>query len=77
MDKHRKRPAKKVRATLTVPEFADLVGISLANAYTEVRSGRVPHIRISPKRIVIPRVAVDRWLETCAGTYPAPIAAAV
>jgi excisionase family DNA binding protein len=62
---------KKERPTMTVIEFADLVGISKTNAYNEVRAGRVPNIRIGAKRIVIPRAAVYRWLETCAGTYPA------
>ena len=50
------------RLTFTVEEFAAAVGIGRNLAYDSVRSGAVPHIRVG-RRILIPRVAVDRWLS--------------
>jgi excisionase family DNA binding protein len=55
---------KPARATVTVEEFADMVGISRFSAYRELRDGNVPHLRIG-KRIVIPKAALNRWLENC------------
>ena len=50
------------RLTLTVEEFAHAVGIGRNLAYDSVKSGEVPHIRVG-RRILIPRVAVERWLS--------------
>lgn len=65
---------KKVqRATVTVEEFAAMVGISRFSAYRELRDGNVPHLRLG-KRIVIPRAALERWLDNCGGKAPAATA---
>ncbi|HUZ48781.1 MAG TPA: helix-turn-helix domain-containing protein [Candidatus Dormibacteraeota bacterium] len=50
------------RATVTVNEAARILGIGRAAAYEGVRAGRIPSIRISPRRIVVPRAALDRLL---------------
>ena len=54
------------KAAMSVEEFADYVGIGRYTAYKAVRDGHVPFIRLG-KRIVIPRAALDRWLENCGG----------
>lgn len=57
-----REPLSSGRLTLTVEEFAAAVGISRNLAYDGVRSGAVPHIRVG-RRILIPRIAVERWLS--------------
>lgn len=51
------------RDTLTVEEAARVLGIGRNAAYDGVRDGAIPSIRIG-KRIVVPRVALARLLET-------------
>lgn len=50
------------RKALTVDEAAYELGISRNVAYTAVRNGEIPSIRIG-KRIIIPRAAFERMLE--------------
>ena len=49
-------------ATYTVPEAAEILGISRASAYNAARGGLIPVVRIS-RRIVVPRAALERLLE--------------
>lgn len=53
-------------ATLTVDQAHALVGkkkISRGGFYAAIGRGEVPHIRLG-KRILIPRHAFERWLES-------------
>ena len=50
------------RLCLSVPEAAELLGISRNNAYELVKRGELPVIRLG-KRLLIPRVALDKMLE--------------
>jgi len=38
--------------------------ISRSTFYSAIRNNQVPHVRVGRKRILIPRAAFDRWLET-------------
>ncbi|HKY16334.1 MAG TPA: helix-turn-helix domain-containing protein [Microthrixaceae bacterium] len=49
------------RQTLSVPEAAELLGISRAHAYDCVRSGEIPSITLG-RRVVIPRRAIEELL---------------
>jgi excisionase family DNA binding protein len=49
------------RLTLTVEEAAATLGISRASGYEAVRRGEIPAIRIG-RRVLVPRVALDRLL---------------
>jgi excisionase family DNA binding protein len=49
------------RLTISVPEAARLLGIARMTAYAAVRDGTLPALRIG-RRLVIPRVALDRLL---------------
>jgi excisionase family DNA binding protein len=51
------------RATVTVDQAARILGIGRAAAYEAVRAGRIPSVRISERRIVIPKRALDRLLD--------------
>jgi excisionase family DNA binding protein len=61
------RPAQ--RLTMTVEEAAIALGISRATAYEAVSRGEIPCIRIG-RRILIPKVALDRLLKGEAGLSP-------
>ena len=51
------QPAQPRRLALSVPEAAELLGISRALAYELVARGEIPSIRLG-WRIVVPRVAL-------------------
>lgn len=50
------------RATLTVEEAAEVIGLSRSLAYKAVRSGQIPSIRFG-KRLLVPRIALQRMIE--------------
>ncbi len=50
----------------TVPEVAALLGINLPRAYELTRQPGFPAIRVSRRRIIIPKEAFHRWLEQAA-----------
>ena len=54
------------RAVFNIPEIADMLDINLPKAYELARQEGFPSIRIG-KRIVVPKVAFERWLEAAAG----------
>jgi excisionase family DNA binding protein len=51
------------RATVTVDEAARILGVGRAAAYEGVRTGLIPSIRVSPRRIVIARAVIERLLS--------------
>ena len=53
-------------ATLSVEETAKVLGIGRNSAYEGVRTGEIPSIRIG-KRILVPRLALERILENAGG----------
>jgi len=59
-----------VRATLSVREAAQLLGISKNLAYQLARQGKLPGmIRLGQKRIVVSRIAIDRLLTQSGNGY--------
>lgn len=50
------------RLCITVPEAAEMLGISRNFAYELVKQGKLPVIRFG-KRLLIPRAALDKMLE--------------
>jgi excisionase family DNA binding protein len=56
--------------TLTVEEAAQALGISRAFAYESVAKGEIPCISIG-KRILIPRIALDKMLSGTSDAGPA------
>jgi hypothetical protein len=48
--------------TLTEPQFADAVGVSVAFLRALRRQGRVPHIRIN-RRVLYLKTDVERFLD--------------
>ena len=54
---------RAARATITVEEMAVRLGIGRNLAYELAATGQVPSIRLGHRRLVIPLVAFERWLE--------------
>lgn len=52
----------EIKATMTVNEMAEFMGISLSKAYESLCEGKLPARKIGAKWI-ISRNAVTRWLE--------------
>lgn len=50
------------RATVTVPEAARILGIGRASAYAAVEAGTIPSLRVTARKIVVPRAALERLL---------------
>jgi excisionase family DNA binding protein len=50
------------RLTITIPEVAELLGISRGAAYSAAGEQTIPTIRIG-RRLLVPRVALDRLLR--------------
>jgi excisionase family DNA binding protein len=50
-------------ATISPDELARTLGVSRHGVYEGLRNGSIPSIRLG-KRFVIPRSAIDRWLQT-------------
>jgi excisionase family DNA binding protein len=55
--------SKEIERTMTILEAAAILGISRNAAYEAAKTGQIPIIRIG-KRILVPRAALDRLLET-------------
>ena len=55
---------KVERLVATVEEAAEMLGISRATAYSLANSGRLPAIRISERRLVVPKRAIDELLAS-------------
>ena len=60
------RTPQATRVVYTVPEVAALLGINLPRAYELTRQPGFPAIRVSSRRIIIPKEAFHRWLEQAA-----------
>ncbi len=53
-----------VKLALSVEEARHMLGLSRSLMYEAIRNGQIPSIRIR-RRILIPRVALQRLLESC------------
>ena len=51
------------RLCLTVPEVAKKLGLSRNFTYELVKRGELPSIRLGEKRILIPKIALEKRLE--------------
>ena len=52
------------RLTMTIEEAGEALGISRATAYMLANTGRIPAIRISDRRLVVPKAALQELLES-------------
>ncbi len=50
------------RATYTVAEVAEILGVSTSTAYESINRGEIPHLRLG-NRIVIPKAGIDSLLS--------------
>lgn len=54
-------------ATISPNELAAMLGLSRQGVYVGLRNGNIPSIRLG-KRFVIPRAAIEQWLQTAGGS---------
>ncbi len=52
------------RPFLTIPEVAVMLGVSSVRAYQMAAQGAFPCIRLSPRRLRVPRAAFRSWLDS-------------
>jgi excisionase family DNA binding protein len=57
------RPIDGRRATVTVTEAADILGISRSTAYELARAGTLPALRLG-RRLVVPTHALEALLDS-------------
>jgi excisionase family DNA binding protein len=50
-------------AFLKVGEVAKLIGVSRGRAYQMIKDDKLPGIRLSTRRVRVPRVALEAWLS--------------
>jgi excisionase family DNA binding protein len=55
---------KTERLVLSIEETAKILGISRGTAYVLANTGGIPVIRISKRRLVVPRKALDDFLSS-------------
>lgn len=67
------RKPEAERATLTIPEVADRLGISRNAAYEAARRGEIPTIRLG-KLLRVPRAQLERLLAGGIDAGPKEIA---
>jgi excisionase family DNA binding protein len=51
------------KLVMDVKEVADALGISKILAYDLVRQGKIPSIRISARRLLVPKAALAKMLD--------------
>ena len=47
----------------TIPEVAELLRVSTRQMYNIARQDGFPVARISPNRVIVPKAALEAWLE--------------
>jgi excisionase family DNA binding protein len=52
------------RVVYTVPEVAEALGISDSLAYRLIERGDIPSLRLGERRIVVPKIAIERLCES-------------
>ena len=60
---------QEITLVYSVLEVAAVLGIGRSKAYELVRSGAIPSLRLG-RRIVIPKLALSRFLAECAHQNP-------
>ena len=51
------------KLVMDVKEVADALGISKILAYDLIRQGKIPSIRISARRLLVPKAALAKMLD--------------
>jgi excisionase family DNA binding protein len=49
---------------LTAERVGQLIGVSRGRVYQMIEEGALPGIKLSSRRVRVPRIALERWLAT-------------
>lgn len=49
--------------TYSIPQMAKMMSISVSTAYTLARRADFPSFHITPCRIVVSRIGLEKWIE--------------
>lgn len=55
------------KVAYSIEEAAHVLGFSRSAMYDAVKNGKIPFIKLSKRRTIIPRAALMKWLETANG----------
>lgn len=55
------------RLVLTVPEAADLLGLSVRSTYTLCRRADFPTVHLTTNRIGVSRAGLEKWVDNQVG----------
>lgn len=59
------------KATISVPEAGEILGIGRTAAYEAARKGQIPVIKIG-KRLLVPMIALEKFLVEAGTITPSP-----
>ena len=48
---------------LSVPQVAEITGLSRSRTYALIRAGAIPHLQLSERSIMVYSLALDAWLR--------------
>ena len=51
------------KLAVSVAEAARLISVSKSTVYAMIEQGRLPVVRITAKRLIVPLKALETWLE--------------
>lgn len=57
------------RLVLTVPEAADLLGLSVRSTYTLCHRADFPVVRLTSNRIGVSRAGLEKWVDNQVGGH--------
>ena len=61
------------KLAISVRDASSRLGISAGTCWAMIRAGRIPAVRISPRRVVIPVAALERMLDAAGPHTSQPV----
>ena len=62
-----------IEAPLTAQELAPILGLHSVTLLRWAREGRIPHRRLSARKVLFLPSAINRWLASGSGLYTVPV----
>jgi excisionase family DNA binding protein len=65
--------ASEIERPLSATELAPMIGLHSVTILRWAREGRIPHHRLSARKIVFLPSEINHWLASGSGLYPVPV----